>query len=100
MSSNSVISLLATIMNIGIHLEDSQDIRLQKSLLTAGSVMFIAAGTLWGITYILLDELVAGLIPLLYAIVSTISLLHFSLTGQYHFFRLSQLLLILVLLFY
>lgn len=92
-------SPLSRILKIGVLLEDAQDIRLQKSLLAAGSVMFIAAGALWGIAYILLGELRAGFIPLIYAIVSFLSVLHFSLTGQYHIFRTSQLVLILVLPF-
>jgi hypothetical protein len=86
-------------LKIGRNIDDAQDIRLQKSLLVAGSFMFIAAGALWGIAYILLKEPVAGMIPLSYAIVSFLSVIHFSLTRQYRFFRASQLVLILVLPF-
>ncbi len=99
MVSDSRRSPLAVITKIGENLDDAQDIRLQKSLLVAGSFMFIAAGALWGIAYILLNEPVAGMIPLTYAIVSSLSVIHFSLTGQYRFFRASQLVLILVLPF-
>jgi guanylate cyclase len=90
---------LKMIMKIGENIEDAQDIRLQKSLLVVGSIMFIAAGALWGIAYILFREPVAGMIPLSYAIVSFLSVLHFGLTRQYRFFRASQLVLILVLPF-
>ena len=90
---------LRMILKIGENIDDAQDIRLQKSLLVAGSFMFIAAGALWGIAYILLQERVAGMIPLSYAIVSFLSVVHFSLTRQYRFFRISQLVLILVLPF-
>jgi len=86
-------------MKIGANLDDAQDIRLQKSLLVVGSLMFITTGAIWGIMYILLQEPVAGLIPLSYAIVSCLSVIHFGLTRQYHFFRASQLILILVLPF-
>jgi adenylate cyclase len=92
-------SPLSILLKIGENLNDAQDIRLQKSLLVVGSFMFIAAGALWGIAYILLGELAAGMIPLSYSIVSFLSVLHFSLTHQYHFFRASQLVLILVLPF-
>jgi guanylate cyclase len=61
--------------------------------------MFIFAGTLWGILYLLLGELVAGAIPISYAIISLISILFFGITGRYHFFRFSQLGLILLLPF-
>ncbi len=90
---------LKLVLKLGESIDDAQDIRLQKSLLVVGSFMFIAAGALWGIAYILLREPVAGMIPLSYALVSFLSIIHFSLTRQYHFFRLSQLVLILVLPF-
>jgi guanylate cyclase len=67
--------------------------------MVAGSLMFIFAGTLWGILYLLLGELVAGAIPISYAIISLISILFFGITGRYHFFRFSQLGLILLLPF-
>jgi guanylate cyclase len=87
------------ISKIGGSLDDAQDVRLQKSLLVGGSFMFIAAGALWGIVYFLFQEPVAGIIPLSYAIVSFLSVIHFSLTRQYRFFRASQLALILLLPF-
>lgn len=99
MVSESRRSPLAGILKIGANLNDAQDIRLQKSLLVVGSLMFIAAGAFWGIAYILLSEPIAGLIPLSYAIVSFLSVLHFNLTRQYHVFRASQLVLILCLPF-
>ncbi len=61
--------------------------------------MFIAAGASWGIAYILLQEPTAGLIPLSYAIISLLSVIHFGLTHHYRFFRDSQLVLILILPF-
>ncbi|MEJ2600101.1 MAG: adenylate/guanylate cyclase domain-containing protein [Anaerolineales bacterium] len=87
------------ITKIGKSVDDSQDIRLQKSLLVYGSFMFIAAGALWGIFYILFHETLAGMIPLSYAIVSCLSVVHFALTRRYRFFRASQLILILLLPF-
>ena len=87
------------ITKIGISVDDPQDIRLQKSLLVYGSFMFIAAGVLWGIVYIWLHETLAGMIPLSYAIVSFLSVVHFAVTRQYRFFRASQLVLILLLPF-
>jgi adenylate cyclase len=92
-------SPLALVQRIGEDLSDSQDLRLQKSILVVGSFMFITTGALWGIFYILFREPLAGLIPLSYAAVSSLSVVHFGLTRQYRFFRSSQLVLILVLPF-
>lgn len=92
-------SRLTFISTIGKGLDDPQDVRLQKSLLVVGSFMFIAAGAAWGVVYILFQELTPGLIPLSYALISTLSLLHFGLTRRYRFFRNSQLILILILPF-
>ena len=99
MAAQSGHSPFALLSRIGNGLNDSQDIRLQKSLLVVGSFMFIAAGALWGIVYVLFQEPAAGMIPLSYAIISLISVIHFGLTRQYRFFRSSQLVLILVLPF-
>ena len=91
---------LASILKMGESLNDAQDIRLQKSLLVAASLMFIAVSALWGIAYILLGESTAGWIPLAYSFVSFLSVVYFSLTGQYRVFRASQFGLILILPFF
>jgi adenylate cyclase len=85
---------------IGVDPADSDEMRLQKSLLVLGSFMFIAAGTLWGILYFLFGQFVAGSIPLSYAIVSSFIVLVFHLTRRYRFFLFTQLLLILFLPFF
>ena len=92
--------LLARLSDLGAAPGDSQDVRLQKSLLVAGSFMFIAAGALWGVAYVLLNEPMAGVIPLSYAIVSFLSFVVFALTRRYRLYRLSQLVLILLLPFF
>src|SRR3972149_5121315 len=91
--------ILPSVARIGIDPNDSDDVRLQKSLLVLGSSMFIAAGTLWGILYFLFGQFVAGSIPLSYAVVSSLSVIVFHLTRRYRFFLFSQLLLILFLPF-
>ncbi|HLF89711.1 MAG TPA: adenylate/guanylate cyclase domain-containing protein, partial [Anaerolineales bacterium] len=92
--------ILLLIERIGTSPEDDADTRLQKNLLVSGSVMFITAGILWGILYIILGEPYPGLIPLLYGIFSAASVVHFAFTQRYHFFRFAQLLLILLLPFF
>ncbi len=91
--------LIALAARIGADPSDSDDVRLQKALLVGGSFMFILAGALWGIAYTAFGEPLAGLIPLLYAVVSSVSVAIFAFTRRYHFFRFSQLLLILLLPF-
>jgi len=56
---------------------DSDEMRLQKTLAALGSFLFIAAGTLWGFIYFSLGEYIAGVIPLGYAIISSLSLIVF-----------------------
>ena len=91
--------LILHIGRIGADKNDIEEIRLQKALLVAGSLMFIFAGAFWGILYILLDEPLAGAIPISYAIISLLSIVIFGITRRYRFFRFSQLLLILLLPF-
>ncbi len=84
---------------IGADRNDIEEIRLQKALLVAGSMMFMAAGVLWGILYIMLGETAAGLIPISYAVVSLFSIGVFGFSRRYRLFRFSQLVLILLLPF-
>jgi guanylate cyclase len=87
------------IRRVGAETVDSEDARLQKTLLVGASLMFILAGLLWGGIYIAFDEPLAGAVPLSYAVVSLFSVLLFGLTHHYRLFRVSQLLLILILPF-
>jgi len=94
------IGLLRAAQRMGAGLADptaNDDQRLQQQLLVAGSLMFILAGTLWGLAYMILGEPAAGLIPLFYAVVSALTIAHYRATRRYRFFRFSQLLLILLL---
>ena len=99
MIQNLIQQVLPLVARIGVDSNDSDEVRLQKSLLVLASFMFIAAGTLWGILYFLFGHFVAGSIPLSYAIVSSLSVIVFHLTRRYRFFLFSQLLLILFLPF-
>jgi len=87
------------VARIGVDPNDSDDARLQKTLLTLGSFMFIGAGALWGILYFSFGEFIAGSIPLGYAIVSCLSVIVFHLTHRHRLFLFTQLLLILLLPF-
>ena len=90
---------LPFVSRVGFDPNDTDEVRLQKSSLVLGSFMFIIAGALWGILYILFGEPLAGWIPLSYAIFSSLSVIAFHLNRRYRFFLFSQLLLILFLPF-
>jgi adenylate cyclase len=87
------------VVKIGMDPDDDDDIRLRKSLLVVSAFPFAFAGVAWGLTYFLLGESLAGMIPLSYGVVSLFSIFLFGLTRRYHFFRFSQLFLILLLPF-
>jgi guanylate cyclase len=91
--------MLPLVARIGSDPNDDDDIRLQKSLLVVCAIPFMLAGVIWGLMYIFSNEPLAAAIPLSYSIVSLLSIIHFGRTRQYHFFRFSQLALILLLPF-
>ncbi len=91
---------VAWIAQIGSSPNDEDDIRLRKSLLVLCAIFFIVAAIIWGFLYIYFGETLAGFIPLSYALISLISVIHFGITHRYHLFRFSQLLLILLLPFF
>jgi guanylate cyclase len=78
---------------------DSEELRLQKSLLVTASLLIMFAAILWGGLYLYFDEPVAGSIPLTYSFLTLTSLVIFLLTRRYAFYRTSQLILILMLPF-
>ncbi len=87
------------VARIGANPNDDDDIRLRKSLLVVCAFIFMFAGAAWGLMYIRFEERLAGTIPLSYAVISLFSIIHFGRTRRYHFFRFSQLMLILLLPF-
>jgi guanylate cyclase len=86
-------------MRIAADPSDGEELRLQKTLLVSASTMIVLAGLLWSAIYFWFDEFLAALIPFIYCVVSTVSIIFYSLTRRYQFFRFSQLLLILLLPF-
>ncbi|MCC6299724.1 MAG: adenylate/guanylate cyclase domain-containing protein [Anaerolineales bacterium] len=92
-------TVLPLIAGIGANPNDDDDIRLQKSLLVICAFLFILAGFIWGMIYVIAGEPLAGAIPLSYSFVSALSVIQFGITRRYQFFRFSQLTLILLLPF-
>lgn len=91
--------IFTSIALIGATPGDSEDLKLQKSLLVLCAFPFMVAGAAWGGMYIAFGERLAGMIPLSYSVVSLFSILYFGITRKFAVFRFSQLLLILLLPF-
>lgn len=87
-------------MHIGASPSDSDDTRLQKTLLVLSSLMMASLAVAWGSIYAVFGEYLAGAIPLSYALLSFLSIIAFARTGSYRSFRFSQLLLSLLLPFF
>ncbi len=82
---------LLGVARIGADPSDSDDARLEKSLLVLSSLMMACMGVGWGVVYAALGAPLAAAIPLAYAVFSFTSLAIFSRTRRYDFFRTSQL---------
>ena len=91
--------LISFSASIGTDPRDTDEVHRQKTLLVATSLLLLLPGALWGIMYIALGEVSAGLIPIGYVPLSIASVLVFARVRSYPLFRTSQLLLILLLPF-
>ena len=91
--------IFSFIARIGAVHDDSEEVKLQKSLLVICAIPFTIAGAGWGIMYMFFGQGLAGIIPLSYAVISSASIIYFGFTGKFRTFRFSQLLLILLLPF-
>ena len=92
-------TLFSRIAKIGADPDDTDEVRLQQAILVTSAFLNLLAGFLWGVIYFLLDEWLSGLVPLSYCLVSMLSVVVFARTRRYQFFRITQLLLILLLPF-
>ena len=93
LASSTASSTISMIQRIGADMADSAEVRAEKFILTAASLLVIAAAVVWGTTYIVFHELIAGSISLLYACLMLVGLLNFALTHQHRPFLLIQLIL-------
>jgi adenylate cyclase len=84
---------------LGVTDADSDEARTQKATLTIASLVITVLAVAWVGTYLLLGLPVSAAIPFGYQVVSIASLVVFGRTKEYGFFRLSQLLLMLLLPF-
>jgi len=79
--------------------DDSDEIRLQKTVLVGGSFMIMAASIAWGFAFIYFREPLAGAISLIYSIVTFLGLVHLFAFHRHSFFMGFQLLMGLFLPF-
>lgn len=100
MSNTFLKKLTHSMMTIGADPCDSDECRVQKTLLVLSSLMMASLAVIWGLVYLAFGEYIAGAIPLSYSFLSFLSIYWFSRTHQYQFFRSSQLLLPLLLPFF
>lgn len=99
MISQTPENIFNRITSIGSAPSDSEELKLQKSLLVICAVPFILAGAGWGAMYFQFGERTAAVIPLAYSFFSIASIIFFGYSRQFGIFRFSQLLLILLLPF-
>ena len=92
-------ALSTRVERIGEDSTDSDELRLKKRLLVAIALMVLPAALLWGLIYLISGEPIAALGPLIYAGISSVSIVHFAITRRLRFFRFSQLFLILAIPF-
>lgn len=90
-------NLITRISQVGASPNDNEEIKFYKSLLVLCSILFMLAGTAWGILYYTWGEKKSSLIPLIYTVFSLFSLIYFAYSRNFVFFRFSQLLNILLL---
>ena len=91
---------LKRLIEIGCIPSDSPEERLRKKIMTIMIIPYSLAGILWGLYFIRNGNVISGLIPFVYGIVSLTTFFHFIYTKRYNIFRFSQVGFILVLPFF
>jgi len=99
MKLQSLFDVLWKVASKGLRLDDSDDIKLKKTMLTFIAIGIATMAIFWGALYIYTGYTLAGSIPLSYAVISFGSVYLFWRSKRFVFFRFSQLLLILLLPF-
>ena len=99
MGASSLNSIFKKIGSIGSHVDDGDEVRLQKTLLVAYTGSMAVMAFFWGLLYFYFDEPEAGSIPFLYSIISLTGMAIFARTKSFSSFLKSQLTFSLVLPF-
>lgn len=100
MVRRSLRNLVSVAARVGADPNDTDEVRLQKTLLVSVAMLPSLAGIVWGSLYLAYDEPLAAVIPYAYTALSAISIAILAVTRRFTLFRFSQLLLILLLPFF
>jgi class 3 adenylate cyclase len=84
-------ALIGRALSVGSDPTDDEELRLRKVLLLTAAYVILPLAVLWGGIYVLAGAPGAGLIPLLYAVLSVLSIGVFAVVRTYWWFGLSQL---------
>jgi adenylate cyclase len=92
-------AMLRRLSMLGVEPSDGERERLAKTVVTLSACLIAALSFVWVITYFVLGLPISAVIPLVYQIATVVSLIAFAKTKQLHFFRTSQLFMMLLLPF-
>lgn len=87
---SSLVRVIRSLAFVGVTAFDTEDLRAQKATLTLAALCVTGLAFIWVGTYFTLGLPVAAAIPLGYQVASVVSLVVFSRTKDYRFFRFSQ----------
>jgi len=90
---------LRRLTEIGSLPSDSEEMRLRKSVLVLSSSLMATLACIWVVTYAALGLWLSAAIPFVYQLASAASIYTFAHTRRFHLFRVSQLLMSLLLPF-
>jgi PAS domain S-box-containing protein len=91
---------LKRILEIGCIPTDTPEERLRKKIMTIMVIPYSFSGIILGLYFMQNGNVISGLIPFVYGIVSLTTFFHFIYTKRYNIFRFSQVGFILVLPFF
>jgi adenylate cyclase len=87
------------LIDLGSLPSDTRELRLRKSVLVLSSSLMVTFSVVWVVTYAVLGLWLSAAIPFTYQVASIASLYTFARTRRYQLFRVSQLLMSLLLPF-
>ena len=87
----TVPSWLGRYATLGADRSDSEEVRVQKALLTLSATLMASLATVWVVTYAAIGLWPSAAVPLAYQLASAASIAAFAMTHRYHLFRTTQL---------
>jgi guanylate cyclase len=94
---NALERLVDRAAGIGVAPDDPPDVRIRKGTLALASISITILATAWVLMYLLLGRPLSAAIPFTYQVASIISLVWFARTRRYDTFRVTQIVLMLLL---